>query len=108
MTYDRNSLINQVNNLPFVEKQNLISFLGIYDDFHNICIEKPREVCLNFPNAKPFMTSAKYACWYDLQNVDNQHEYYTALECNKKSSIALIDYCEKNNLIGQLIIAVNN
>lgn len=104
MTYDRQTLINQVYNLDYELKENLIGVLGIHDEFSRIVIKPSTKV--NLGEGKSFYTVEEYAKWYSLDNIDSQGDYYSRDSTNKLSAKALVEYCEANNMIGTLIKAL--
>lgn len=105
MTYEKQTLINQIYNLNYEAKENLTGVLGIHDAFCRIVIKPSTKV--NLGGGKSFNTVAEYAQWCPMDNIDSQGDYYSRDSTNKLSAKALVEYCESNNMIGSLIKALN-
>ena len=107
MTYDKQSLINQVYNLNYEAKCNLINYehLNIEDAFSSIVI-KP-STTINLGGGKSFNTVVEYAQWCPMTDIDSQGDYCSRDSTNKLSAKALVEYCETNNMIGALIRALH-
>lgn len=105
MTYEKQTLINQVYKLDYDTKENLISVLGIYDAFSRIIIKPSTKV--NLGGGKSFNTVPEYAQWCSMDNIDSQGDYYSRDSINKLSAKALVEYCEANNMISGLIKALH-
>ena len=105
MTYNKETLINQIYKLDYEAKENLISVLGIHDAFSRIIIKPSTTV--NLGGGKSFNTVPEYAQWYSMDDIDSQGAYFSCDSTNRLSAKALVEYCEANNMISGLIKALH-